>query len=123
MDNPVRTYYEQSAEQEWERLIRPADGALEWTFTCRALSRYLPPEGRVLDIGGGPGRYTLWLAERGYRVVLADLSPALLEIARTQVADAGMSGRIEAIVEADARDLSPWADESFDAVLCLGPLY
>jgi len=123
LDNPVRAYYEHSAEQEWRRLERPDDGVLEWALTCRALTGNLPPTGRVLDIGGGPGRYAIWLAQHGYRVVLADLSPALLEVARAQVAESGMSAMVEAIVEADARDLSPWADASFDAVLSLGPFY
>lgn len=123
MENPVRAYYERLAAQEWRRLERPDDGVLEWALTCRALTGNLPPTGRVLDIGGGPGRYAIWLAQHGYRVVLADLSPALLEVARARIAESGLSALVEAIVEADARDLSPWADASFDAVLSLGPFY
>ncbi|HEV2108540.1 MAG TPA: class I SAM-dependent methyltransferase [Thermomicrobiales bacterium] len=78
---------------------------------------------RALDLGGGPGRYTLRLAERGYRAVLADLSPALLDIARAKVAQSKAGGLVEMIVEADARDLSHRPDGSFDAVLSLGPVY
>jgi S-adenosylmethionine-dependent methyltransferase len=55
--------------------------------------------------------------------VLADLSPELLTIARTQIAVAGVSKQVEAIVEADACDLSRWPSASFDAVVCLGPFY
>ena len=117
----VRAYYESFGEREWERLERPADGALEWEVHRRALEAQLPPSGRVLDIGGGPGRYSIWLAERGYQAVLADVSPRLLDIARRKAAEAGAS--LEAVVEADAADLSRWADASFDAVLCLGPFY
>ena len=83
----------------------------------------LPKHGRILDIGGGPGRYTIWLAERGYRVVLADLSPELLDIARVKIAEAGVGSNVEAVVVADARDLKTWADSSFDAVLSFGPFY
>lgn len=119
----VRRYYEGFGEREWQRLTAPADGALEFAVTCHALATHLPVTGRVLDIGGGPGRYALWLAERGYQVVLADLSPTLLAIAREQVHQSGVSTRIEAIVEADACDLSNWADASFDAVVALGPFY
>ena len=119
----VRRYYEAFGEREWQRLDHPADGALEFAVTCHALATHLPATGRVLDLGGGPGRYTLWLAERGYRVVLADLSPTLLAIARDQVRDSPAGAQVEAIVEADACDLSRWADDSFDAVLALGPFY
>jgi SAM-dependent methyltransferase len=119
----VRGYYDEFGEQEWGRLEDPADGAIEFAVTCHALETHLPPKGRVLDLGGGPGRYTLWLAERGYRVVLADLSLALLAIARDKVAASTAGERVEAIVEADACDLSRWPDGSFDAVLALGPFY
>jgi 2-polyprenyl-3-methyl-5-hydroxy-6-metoxy-1,4-benzoquinol methylase len=90
----VRGYYDEFGEREWSRLENPADGTIEFAVTCHALANHLPPEGRVLDLGGGPGRYTLWLAERGYRVALADLSPALLDIARARVAASAVSERI-----------------------------
>ena len=71
----MRAYYDSFGEREWDRLTRPDDGAVEFAVTRRAIEDYLPPGARVLDIGGGPGRYSLWLAERGHRVALADLSP------------------------------------------------
>src|SRR5262245_8006038 len=116
----VRAYYANFGEREWQRLTNPDDGAVEFALTKELLAHYLPSFGRILDLGAGPGRYTIWLAQRGYQVVLADLSPDLLAIARTQIAAAGVSKQVEAIVEADACDLSRWPDASFDAVLCLG---
>ena len=119
----VRAYYASFGEREWARLENPDDGAVEFAVTCHTLATYLPPNARVLDIGGGPGRYTIWLAQRGHRAVLADLSPELLSIARSKIDQAGVGVMVEEIVEADACDLSHWADDSFDAVLCLGPFY
>jgi SAM-dependent methyltransferase len=119
----VRAYYASFGEREWQRLTNPDDGAVEFALTKELLATYLQPSGRILDLGGGPGRYTIWLAERGYQVVLADLSPELLAIARTQIAAAGVSQQVEAVVEADACNLGRWPDASFDAVLCLGPFY
>ena len=119
----VRAYYAGLGEREWARLDSPDDGAIEFEVTCQVLSTYLPPNARVLDVGGGPGRYAIWLAQRGHRVTLADLSPELLSIARSKISQAGMDAMVEEIVEADARDLSHWADSSFDAVLSLGPFY
>jgi S-adenosylmethionine-dependent methyltransferase len=118
----VRAYYATFAENEWQRLTWPA-GAIEFAVTTRALERHLPPAGRVLDIGGGPGRYSIWLAQRGYRVVLADLAPNLLDIARVRIAEAGVQSQLEDVVPCDVCDLSRFADDSFDAVLCLGPFY
>lgn len=119
----VRAYYAQLGEREWDRLTQPTDGAVEYAVNCRLLAAHLPSAGRVLDLGGGPGRYTIWLAQRGYSVTLAELSPHLLAIARERIAQAGVGDRVEAVVEADACDLSRWADGSFAAVICLGPFY
>jgi S-adenosylmethionine-dependent methyltransferase len=121
--DPVRGYYASRGEREWDRLENPTDGAIEWALTTRRIARHLTVPGRVLDIGGGPGRYTIWLAQQGHQVVLADLSPELLSIARTKVQEAGVGERVETIAEADACDLSSWDDGVFDAALCLGPFY
>src|SRR5512134_1564182 len=118
----IKRFYAISSEREWERLLHPTDGHLEFAVHKAWIERFLPPPGsRVLDIGGGPGRYSIWLAERGYRVTLADLSPDLLNLAREKSVEAGV--KLEAIVEANAADLSDFADGSFDAVLCMGPFY
>jgi SAM-dependent methyltransferase len=73
----------------------------------------------VADVGGGPGRYSLWLAERGYTVHHRDLVDLHLE---QVTGDAGARGLAidSAIADARALDL---ADASADAVLLLGPIY
>jgi S-adenosylmethionine-dependent methyltransferase len=116
----VRAYYAQFGE--WERLDSPS-GALELRRACALLDVHLPAQARVLDLGGGPGRYAVALARRGHRVVLADLSPALLEIARRRVAEAGVASAIDAIDEVDARDLTRYPVGRFDAVVAFGPFY
>jgi len=119
----LRAYYAGGGgHDEWARLaIQP--GAVEWAVNTDAIARRLPPGARVLDIGGGPGRYAIWLAARGHRVTLADLSPELLDIARDRIAEAGVGALVEDIVQADARDLARWPDDSFGAALSLGPFY
>ncbi len=119
MTDAVRDYYASFHERELGRL-GTAEGRLEFTLTTRLLQPHLPTGGRVLDIGGGPGRYTAWLAERGFQVSLADLSPNLLDLAREHLAGAP---NVHEIVEADARDLSRWPDATFAATLALGPFY
>jgi len=114
----VRTYYAGYGQNELARLTTPA-GRLEMALTTALLAPHLPSTGTALDIGGGPGRYTQWLVEQGLRPTLADLSPELLAIARDHLDTAA----VEEIVEADACDLSRWADHSFDVSLSLGPFY
>lgn len=115
----IRAYY--ATFDEWGRLDSP-EGARELARALEILGEKLAPSSRVLDLGGGPGRYAIELAIRRHRVVLADLSPAQLAIAKRNVAEAGISG-VEAFDEVNATDLSMYADASFDAVLAFGPFY
>lgn len=118
----VRAYYASFHEREWERLDRP-EGIIEFAVVTDALGRHLRPRERILDIGGGPGRYAIWLAKQGHSIVLADLSPNLLQIAREKIREANVQDRIEDVLTIDACDLGSFADASFDSVLCLGPFY
>jgi S-adenosylmethionine-dependent methyltransferase len=75
----------------------------------------------VIDIGGGPGRYALALAEQGYGVTLVDLAEGNLAFAREKARETGL--RLEGIFPKNALDLSSFPAESFDAALLMGPLY
>jgi S-adenosylmethionine-dependent methyltransferase len=120
MSSEVREFYDANVEREWERLDLPLC-RVEMASTLRLVDHWFPPGCVVMDIGAGPGRYALELARRGFRVTLADLSPALLERAGRAFAEAGLSaGGFHA---ADARDLSALGDASCDAALFLGPMY
>jgi cyclopropane fatty-acyl-phospholipid synthase-like methyltransferase len=115
----VRAYY--AAFDEWGRLDAP-EGARELARALEVLVDKLPPGARVLDLGGGPGRYAIELAKRGHRVVLADLSPELLDVARRRVAEAALPA-VESFDLVHATDLARYADQSFDAVIAFGPFY
>jgi SAM-dependent methyltransferase len=65
---------------------------------------------RLLDVAAGPGRMTQAGAVRGAKAIGVDLAPAMVAIAR------GLYPEIE-FREASA-DALPFADASFDAVVC-----
>jgi S-adenosylmethionine-dependent methyltransferase len=88
--NVVRKYYDDKAQTEWTRLKRNAYRRLEFIVTMHFLDKHLPKKGLVLDAGGGPGRYTIELAKKGYNMVLLDLSPQCLKLARKQIKRAGV---------------------------------
>ncbi len=116
----VQRYYE--ATDEWNRLETPA-GRLEFERTKIVLQRHLRPHSEILDLGGGPGRYTVLLAGLDHRVRLADLSEPQLQIARSKIEEAGVADRVLSVDRVSATDLGVYADASFDAVLCMGPFY
>jgi SAM-dependent methyltransferase len=70
---------------------------------------------RVLDVGCGPGRHTLALAERGIETVGVDISERFVELARDAAVAAGLDSAT--FLRLDARSL-PF-DGEFDAVISL----
>jgi ubiquinone/menaquinone biosynthesis C-methylase UbiE len=72
----------------------------------------------VLDAGGGSGRFSLWLAGKGYRVTHLDISQPMLALARKQAADLGIQERVT-FVEGRLTELSGYGDGQFDLVLSL----
>jgi ubiquinone/menaquinone biosynthesis C-methylase UbiE len=95
--------------------LTDALGRLEWDRTLEILARVLPPPpARVLDVGGGPGRYSHHLTMLGYEVHLIDPVPKHVAQAR--------EGPLASAELGDALSLDH-DDTTFDAVLLLGPLY
>jgi SAM-dependent methyltransferase len=93
-------------------------GALEFERTKELIAQLLPPAAKVADVGGAVGWYADWLAELGHDVDLVDPVPSHVESARAR---AGDPPRFR-VLPGDARTL-PLADDAYDAVLLLGPLY
>jgi SAM-dependent methyltransferase len=115
-DTELREYYELGKERD--RLGQGA-GLLEFARTTEIVLRQLPARpATVADIGGGPGRYALWLAGLGYQVEHRDLMPLHVQ---QLIAEADGSNRVHTAV-GDALELD-LGDASVDAVLLLGPLY
>ncbi|ELZ29160.1 hypothetical protein C475_03049 [Halosimplex carlsbadense 2-9-1] len=114
----AETYYDDHDEAEWERLTATLHGRLEWEGTVERLESGLPESGRVLDVGGGAGRYAVWLADRGHDVTLVDPSEGQRELAREKVSERGLGDGVT-VESGDVRDLD-FGDGAFDATCCLG---
>jgi 2-polyprenyl-3-methyl-5-hydroxy-6-metoxy-1,4-benzoquinol methylase len=116
----VQSFYDENVQNEWDRLgVRHRT---EFAVTLRALREFLPPAPAcIIDIGGGPGRYALSLAEAGYGVTLLDLSESNVAFAQEKALETGI--RLEGAFPKNALDLADFSSESFDAALLMGPLY
>jgi tellurite methyltransferase len=78
-----------------------------------ALDPVLPSRGRALDVAGGTGRHSIWLARRGLLVTLADVSDLAIWMAERRARAAGVS--IEAMrIDLEASPLPPG---SWDVIL------
>jgi SAM-dependent methyltransferase len=99
--------------QRFSSLRTRGDTARFWRAIERALGAELAGVRSVLDTPGGTGRFAALVARGGRRLVLADLSAAMLAEARAT----GVPR-----VQADALAL-PFAAGSFDLVLCMRFLF
>ena len=81
----------------------------DWTQHEKQASRYV--KGRVLDIGSGGGRWSLYLQKRGYDVVAIDNSPLAVKVCRLRgIRDA----RVKSILDINRRM------GKFDTILMIG---
>ncbi len=62
-------------------------------FLSEAYGRFLAgtTPGRALDVAGGAGRHSLWLAQRGWQVDLVDVSDVGAALARQKANSAGVT--------------------------------
>jgi len=120
--NPERaaSFYDEYGEQEWTRFDDGRTPAPSLAVHLEHLRRFVRAGDRVLDLGAGPGRFTIELARLGADVAVADLSPRQLELNREHVSAAGLEERVVERNLADVLDLSRWDDASFDVTVCLG---
>ncbi len=115
----VEKLYDSQPEREWNRLLRHRT---EFAVTMKVLEKYLPmAPAEILDIGSGPGRYAIELAQKGHQMSLVDLSYSSLELAKEKAAEVDV--KFKSVMKKDATDLSGIPEDSFDGVLLFGPLY
>lgn len=114
----VEDYYDNQYD-EWGRLERHK---LEYEITKKVLIDYIGDNSEVLDVGGGPGRYSIFLAQKGHKVTLVDLSEKLVEQAQENAAKAGVV--IQKFIKGNVLDLIKiLPGKYYDAILCMGPMY
>ena len=115
-DEVAPTYEASKATTDAQRLYWLVYEHLTW----KPVEALLPPVGtpfRILDAGGGSGKYGVKMAARGHQVTVLDLSTKMLENARAKFAAAGIAEG--SFVVGNIVDLA-FPDESFDLVFCEG---
>ena len=119
----IRRYYDALGEAEWDRLGTTIEGRASFAVHRQFLVDHAPglgPGSRVLEIGAGPGRFTIELARLGCAVVVTDVSEVQLELNRARVIAAGLADMIEEWRILDVRDSGSLEAESFDLVVAYG---
>jgi ubiquinone/menaquinone biosynthesis C-methylase UbiE len=114
----VLNYYNEI--DEGSRLSAPRR-ALELLRMQEIITRTIPkPPSVILDVGGGTGVYSRWLAAKGYAVHLID--PVSKHINEAKEAEKKSPSPLASAVVGDARRLE-FSSGFAEVVLLMGPLY
>ena len=109
-------HFDQLATRFAEKIYGGAKGAIRLAVLQADLKESLPDRPlRVLDIGAGLGHMSLWLAEHGHDVTLAEPAAPMLEGARQRFADAGQTANF---IQAPWQALPDILTERYDLVIC-----
>ncbi len=92
---------------------------IEFLTTKKYIQKYLKKGDKILEIGAGTGRYSLFYAGKGYDVTSIEYVQHNVEILKSKITKE-MNIRAE---QGDAIDLSRFEDNTFDITLVFGPLY
>ncbi|MBU3227636.1 class I SAM-dependent methyltransferase [Clostridium algidicarnis] len=120
MSEVVKGYYDENAKLELERLNNPYS-SIEFNSTMHLIDKYFPKTGEIIDIGSGPGRYSLELLKKRYKVTLLELSEKELEIAKQNIEELGI--KAEGYLCENALNLNILESNKYDGVLLMGPMY
>ena len=114
MERDEKTFWNQKYTDAPEKWLEP-DPFLETAYN-EFLSCRTP--GAALDVAGGAGRHALWLAERGWRVKLADISDVGLRLAQQKAFSGSAERNVSVTTEnVDLTSISDLGKEEYDLIV------
>ena len=114
----ITNYYQNLIEEDG-RLFKDNKHKTEFILTTDYIDKYLQKGMRILELGAGTGAYSLYYAKQGYQVDALEPVEKNLNILKSKI-EKGMN--INPVL-GNALDLSIYEKDTFDMVLCLGPMY
>jgi len=116
----MRDYYDRYGEIEWTRLEASLPGRVSFVIHRRFLEEFVERGDHVLEVGAGPGRFTIELATLGAQVRVTDFSPVQLDLHVQHVTGTPGEHAVVSRELLDICDTSRYPDATFDVVLAFG---
>lgn len=112
----IKNYYNEYDEDS--RLLKQSN-SIEFLTTMKYIKKYLKKDSNILEIGAGTGRYSLTLAEAGYKIDAVELIEHNIDIFKSKI----KPNHNVTITQGDACCLDFIEDNKYDITLLLGPMY
>lgn len=119
----VLAHYEDYTHKVGEdnRATASRSTSIEFHYTKIILDKFIRKDSRILEVGCGTGYYGMYYADKCKEYVGVDLFPHHIEIFQQKIHESKKNNL--SCVVGDATNLEGIENNSFDVVLCLGPMY
>lgn len=107
--------------KEVERAFESRASGLEFHYTKKILGKHIMPDSSIIELGCGGGYYGVYFADKCAKYVGIDITPENIAVFEKKIKHSGFY-HVRASV-GDATNLYNIGNNSFDVVLCLGPMY
>lgn len=109
------TYYNKFNE---DKRLKTRHGQVEFITSIKYIEKYLKEfeNPKIIDIGAGTGKYSIYLSDKGYDVTAVELIRHNLRLIEKN------SKNVKAF-EGNAIDLSKFNNDTFDITILFGPMY
>ena len=111
-DNLIK-YYNKFNE---DKRLNTKHGQVEFKTAIHYIDKYIKENDKLLDVGAGTGKYSIYYSTKGYDVTAVELVKHNLKIIEKNNKD------IKCIL-GNAIDLSKLPDNTYDITLLFGPMY
>lgn len=116
----IEGHFDGETLSEWERMEKHPRNLVSFHIHKHYLKEYIKPGDKVIDIGSGPGKYTIELARLGAKIAVADISSEMLKLHKAKMEESGCEEAVLWRRKLDIIDLSSVPDNSFDAAIAYG---
>lgn len=110
-----------SKANESQRASLAGEFGMEFIYTKKIMKEYIDINKKVVEVGCGGGYYGLHFADKCYSYHGIDLTPFNIQVFQEKIDELELSNVSTDI--GDATNLIKIEDESYDVVMCLGPMY
>lgn len=109
----LENYYNKFNE---DKRLNSRRGQVEFTTNLKYIEKYIPLGAKILDVGAGTGKYSLYLDKLGYDVEAVELVKQNLNVIKKK------KPTLKSYL-GNALDLSFLKENTYDAILLFGPIY